>query len=112
MSSGEFSVEGDGSLKFIYRFTQKSSFTVSAAKDDMQLWTVAKLSAHTYVDLLGRCELMLLEVSKSQGVGDVIIVGGYSQRCLQFSRSLIKIPHHEITFAEHLVGAGALGIGA
>ena len=65
MRPGEFSVEGDGSLKFIYRFTQKSSLTVSAAKDDMQLGTIAKPLAHTFVDLLRCCELMLLEISKS-----------------------------------------------
>src|SRR5437899_3346896 len=112
MSPGKTAIDSDSSLKLVDRFDQKSRFPVGPAKDDMQLRTVAKLFEHPFVDLLRESELMLLEIGKSQGVGDVMIVRRYFQRCLQFSHGLIKIPEHEITLAQHLVRAGALGIGA
>ena len=64
MSSTEISIEGDSFLKLVYRFAQKSGFTIGAAKNDMQLRPVAQLSEHVFVDLLRRCELMLFEIGK------------------------------------------------
>src|SRR5438105_1901766 len=112
MSSRKSRIEGDGLLKLVYRFAQKSRLTVGAAKNDMQLRTVAKLSEHAFVDFLRRRKLMLLEICKSQGVGNIIIIGCYSQRGLQLRPGPIKIAEHEITLAEHVVRADALGIGA
>src|SRR5438067_1393935 len=111
MSSGKASVEDDGFLKLVYCFPQKSRFTIGAAKDDMQLRTVAKLREHAFINLLRERKLVLLEIGKSQSVGNVIIVRCYSQRCLQLTCGLLKIPNHKMTLAEHLVGAGALRIG-
>ena len=55
---------------------------------------------------------MLLEIGKSQGIGDVIIVRCDAQRCLQLGRGLVKVPEHEIALAEHMVRAGALRVDA
>ena len=111
MSPGEISVEGDGFLKLVYCFVQKSCLTIGAAEDDMQLRTVAKLREHAFIDLPRARKLVLLKISKSQSVGNVIIVRCYSQRCLQLTYRLLKIPNHKMTLAEHLVRAGALRIG-
>src|SRR5438128_1110140 len=111
MSPGKTAIDSDSSLKLVDRFGQKSRFPVGPAKDDMQLRTVAKLFEHPFVDLLRERKLMLLQISKSQGVGDVMIIRRYFQRCLQFSHCLIKIPEHEIALAQHVVRAGTSWIG-
>src|SRR4051812_12095470 len=105
MSSGEFAVNSDGAFELVYCFGQKSRFAVGPAKDNMQLRTVAELFEHASKDLLRGSQLMLLEICESQRVGDVIIVGRYFQRRLEFGRCFSKIAEHEMTLAQHLVRA-------
>ena len=85
---------------------------VCTAEDDAQLWPVAISFEHSLVNLLCRCELMLLEIRKSQGIGNVIIIRRNFQDNLQLGRRLVEVTEHEKALAEHMMGADVLRVDA
>ena len=65
MGSGKVGIEGDSFFKFFDRFGQKTSLAIGSTKNDAQLWPVAKLFEHAFVNLLRRRQLVPLEIGES-----------------------------------------------
>ena len=112
MGAREMKVEGNRFFELLDGFGQKPRLAICAAKDDAQLRTVAELPEHALENSLRGSNLMLLEMSKAQGIGDVIITGRDSKRGLQLGCGLDEVPEHEIALAEHMVRARALRVSA
>ena len=83
MSAWEVRVEGDRPFEFFDGFGQEGCLAVSATEDDVELRSVAEAGEHSFVNLLGGRELVLLEVRESERVGDVVVVRRESERRLK-----------------------------
>src|SRR6267154_6173014 len=110
MRAGKVRVQDHGFFEFFYGFSQKSGLPIGAAKDDAELRPVSELSDHALKNLFRGSNLMLLQISKSQGIRNVIILGRDLVSCFQLGGRLRKVSEHEITLAQHMMSSGALRI--